>query len=74
MKHKAPQFELPGAEQTFNLRGQTITDTGSEGIGSSRGIVREYNPDVGTWTPVQFDFSHILSPDPERTHPEIDKP
>jgi len=28
------------------------TDTGHEGIGSSRGIVREYNPAVGTWTPV----------------------
>ena len=29
-----------------------FTDTGHEGIGSSRGIVRELNPDVGTWTPV----------------------
>ena len=28
------------------------TDTGHEGIGSSRGIVREFNPAVGTWTPV----------------------
>lgn len=29
-------------------------DTGSEGIGSSRGIIRNYNPSVGTWTPVDF--------------------
>jgi hypothetical protein len=29
-----------------------FTDTGHEGIGSSRGIVRELNPAVGTWTPV----------------------
>ena len=27
-------------------------DTGHEGIGSSRGTVRMYNPRVGTWTPV----------------------
>jgi hypothetical protein len=26
-------------------------DTGREGIGSSRGIVRTHNPAVGTWTP-----------------------
>jgi len=30
----------------------TITDTGHEGIGSSRGTVRAYNPAVGTWTPM----------------------
>lgn len=32
----------------------TTTDTGREGIGSSRGIVRTYNPRVGTHTPVAF--------------------
>lgn len=29
-----------------------VIDTGHEGIGSSRGIIREYNPAVGTWIPV----------------------
>lgn len=33
---------------------KTVTDTGNEGIGSSRGVVREYNPSVGTWIPAQL--------------------
>jgi hypothetical protein len=26
MKHKAPQFDLPGMEQAFNLAGETTID------------------------------------------------
>lgn len=37
------------------------TDTGREGIGSSRGIVRKYNPAVGCWTP--------FHPDPDEVDP-----
>ena len=42
---------MPRPERKFIRFTDTDTDTGHKGIGSSRGIVREYNPAVGTWTP-----------------------
>jgi hypothetical protein len=40
------------AQQNAGQWRPSIVDTGHEGPGSSRGIVRQYNPAVGTWTPI----------------------
>ena len=55
------QTELMGVGDVLTLRGerQTTVDTGREGIGSSAGIVRRYEPAVGTMIPVPKD-----KPDP----------
>ncbi len=52
------QSESPLAErllaQAVEIGRATMVDTGHEGIGSSRGTKRRYNPHVGTWTPVEI--------------------
>lgn len=47
-----PRLPAEASERRLERKIIRFTDTGHEGIGSSRGIVREFNPAVGTWTPV----------------------
>lgn len=52
--NQGPIAEFITRLQAGNIRGElnVTVDTGHEGIGSSRGIVRRYNPAVGTWIPI----------------------
>ena len=47
-----PRLPAEASERRPERKIIRFTDTGHEGIGSSRGIVREFNPAVETWTPV----------------------
>jgi len=47
-----PRLPAETSERRLERKIIRFTDTGHEGIGSSRGIVRDFNPAVGTWTPV----------------------